>query len=205
MAERHRAGGFAAGKIRQQQSLERYHADPVYCLGCGAKVEIGQNQRPCEVRRKKFCNHQCAAVYNNGLRKKVHICCACMRPIHRRSKRRRKFCSECLAKIRFEKVGIVTKGQLFDRRVNYQSARSTIRRHAELVFFRSGIPKKCVECGYDVYVEVAHRVAVSRFSRDATLNEINAIDNLIALCPNHHWEFDHGMTQGWSNGGSRVS
>ena len=28
---------------------------------------------------------------------------------------------------------------------------------------------------------------------DQLISEINNIDNLIALCPNHHWEFDHSQ------------
>ena len=46
-------------------------------------------------------------------------------------------------------------------------------------------------CGYDKTYEVAHIKAVSEFSDDALISEINDINNLIALCPNHHWEFDH--------------
>lgn len=30
------------------------------------------------------------------------------------------------------------------------------------------------------------------FAPDALLAEVNTQANLIALCPNHHWEFDHG-------------
>jgi hypothetical protein len=24
---------------------------------------------------------------------------------------------------------------------------------------------------------------------------VNSLDNLVGLCPNHHWEFDHGLLQ----------
>jgi predicted restriction endonuclease len=24
---------------------------------------------------------------------------------------------------------------------------------------------------------------------------VNSLDNLVGLCPNHHWEFDHGLPQ----------
>ena len=52
---------------------------------------------------------------------------------------------------------------------------------------------KCAVCGYDKHVEIAHIKAVSEFSDDTTIKEINSIDNLIALCPNHHWEYDNGV------------
>jgi len=35
-------------------------------------------------------------------------------------------------------------------------------------------------------VEIAHIKAVSEFGDSATLKEINHIDNLVGLCPNHH-------------------
>jgi len=34
---------------------------------------------------------------------------------------------------------------------------------------------------------------VSDFPDAALIAEINDIANLVALCPNHHWEFDHGV------------
>lgn len=45
---------------------------------------------------------------------------------------------------------------------------------------------KCAICGYDKHVEIAHIKPVSDFADSCTIAEINSIDNLIALCPNHH-------------------
>ena len=47
--------------------------------------------------------------------------------------------------------------------------------------------------GYDKHYEVCHIKAVSDFSEDTPITVINHIDNLVALCPNHHWEFDNGL------------
>lgn len=35
--------------------------------------------------------------------------------------------------------------------------------------------------------------AVSDFDDSVTIREIDSIDNLIGLCPNHHWEYDNGI------------
>lgn len=51
----------------------------------------------------------------------------------------------------------------------------------------------CQICGYDKHVEAAHIKAISSFSDDVKLSTINSPSNLLALCPNCHWEFDHGM------------
>ena len=86
-----------------------------------------------------------------------------------------------------------TKGELFTTFKNWQSARSFIRRNSQEKYLKSGNPLKCKVCGYDKHVEIAHIKAVSEFSNETPIGEINSIDNLIALCPNHHWEYDNGI------------
>lgn len=86
-----------------------------------------------------------------------------------------------------------TKGELFEHRKNWQSARSGIQKLARETFFENNKNPKCAICGYSNHVEVAHIKAVSEFEDTATVREINSMDNLIGLCPNHHWEYDHGI------------
>jgi predicted restriction endonuclease len=82
---------------------------------------------------------------------------------------------------------------LFGRRGGYQSARSSIQRHARQTYLDGGKEKKCCVCGYSNHVDVAHIRSVSSFSTDTLIREINDIDNLLPLCPNHHWEYDAGI------------
>ena len=89
----------------------------------------------------------------------------------------------------------LTKGEVFGRRKNWQSARSSIRKIAKEVYLENTEHPACEVCGYDKHVEVAHRKAVSEFDDNITIREINSIGNLIGLCPNHHWEYDHGMLE----------
>lgn len=49
----------------------------------------------------------------------------------------------------------------------------------------------CEHCGYSKHVELAHIKAVSDFDDSSLLSEVNSPDNLKALCPNCHWEFDN--------------
>lgn len=87
----------------------------------------------------------------------------------------------------------VTKGDLFKKRSNWQNARSNIQNSARKIFFKNCLDPKCIVCGYTNHVEVAHIKAVSNFSEDSLISEINDISNLIGLCPNHHWEYDNGL------------
>lgn len=94
--------------------------------------------------------------------------------------------------IKIKDISCVTKGELFSTYSGWQVARSAIQKNARKIYEQSDKPKCCICCGYDKHYETAHIKSVSSFDSDALLSEINSIDNLIALCPNHHWEYDNG-------------
>jgi hypothetical protein len=50
----------------------------------------------------------------------------------------------------------------------------------------------CAACGYSLHVDICHIVAVADWPPTATVREVNAEDNLVALDKRCHWEFDHG-------------
>lgn len=166
-------GGKATAIISRQRSVARYYDLPNKCLNCLTIIEVN-NQKVSEVRRKKFCHQSCAAAYNNHHRKRKVI----IRPMKPK-----------LEKFRW--ANITTKGQLFERAANWQSARSSIRRHAVYIFNNSLKLKACNCCGYNKHYEVAHIISVATFPADTLVSIINNIANLTALCPNCHWEFDN--------------
>lgn len=86
-----------------------------------------------------------------------------------------------------------TKGELFENRKSWQSARSSIAKNARDVFFENNINPKCLICGYTHHIEIAHIKPVSEFDDGTLVKEINDKNNLIPLCPNHHWEYDNGI------------
>src|ERR1035437_9546237 len=169
------AGGKATAIISRRNALERYYKDPIHCKKCGSIISVKEHQKVGEVRKLQFCNHSCAAVFSNRFNRfKV-----------------RKPKVEKIKKVSPITIGLVTKKDFFAKRKNWQSARSSIQHHARTTYKNSDKPKKCSQCEYSLHYEVAHIKSVSDFSPDSTINEINHIDNLIALCPNHHWEYDN--------------
>jgi|ERR1035437_5338169 hypothetical protein len=166
------AGGKATAIVLRSQAIARYHENPNYCKFCNCLIDVGDGKKVQEARRKSFCNKSCAAKYNNSIK----------------PKRIKKI------KILKEKLNLTlgkTKGELFLGCANWQSARSQIQGIARIVFLRSDRPKCCSKCGYDKHFQVAHIKSVSSFDESALISEINHIDNLVALCPNCHWEFDN--------------
>ena len=93
------------------------------------------------------------------------------------------------------KVKDITKKELFESRKNWQSARTYIQKLARQTFYQHNKKPKCFVCGYDKHIEVAHIKPVANFDDSTTIDQINSIDNLIGLCPNHHWEFDNGLLE----------
>ena len=83
-----------------------------------------------------------------------------------------------------------TYGEMKARRT-YQ-AHSHIRENARRIFSRSGV-SCCQACGYSRHVEVCHVKAIHLHNDLQTIGEINDPANLVGLCPNCHWEYDHGI------------
>ena len=142
-----------------------------------------------ETTNPKYCSHSCSAKSSNPKRNKMVVCPTCGKRIHNNAKT----CVQHKETKYIELGNSRTKGELFARRNGYQSARSTIRKHAYRVFENSEKLRVCINCGYDKYIDVAHIKSVAMFEDSATLGEINNISNLLGLCPNCHWEFDNGI------------
>ena len=232
------AGGKATAIKERKEAIEKYYNNPNRCLFCSKVIIVKERERVCEVRKKKFCDCKCSAIYNNKLKPKKDIsgstcnkcgkyfeyqnksyykkklcdecrkkpsntvigdgksnCSKCGKEVeHTKLKffgnvyHKRKFCDECI-----EKIDNKTKGEYFANKKYWQLARSKITKHAKKIFNLNNGSKKCFVCGYDKYVEVCHKKPVAKFEDSATIKEINDINNLVALCPNHHKELDLGL------------
>ncbi len=73
---------------------------------------------------------------------------------------------------------------------NFKSRMPYLRKLSRMKYLDSDKPKECLVCGYDKHFDVAHVKDVKDFADDDLASEVNDLDNLIALCKNHHWEFD---------------
>lgn len=87
----------------------------------------------------------------------------------------------------------MTLGELYASYEVHQ-AHAKIRGYARAVWSKFfGETTECEHCDYNHHVEICHINAIASFSVGAYLSEINDINNLAALCPNCHWDFDHGL------------
>lgn len=140
----------------------------------------------------KFCSRNCAASFNNRVvpkrLKKVRLCDRCGDDISHRHNRAKR-CVTCA-----NKHDDLTLQQLTYKTGHRSNAFGHIRGRARTVTKNAGLVV-CKVCGYSLHVEVCHIRKIASFPADTLISEINALENLIVLCPNHHWEFDNGHLQ----------
>lgn len=195
-------GWIASKDIREklyQKRIDDYNSNPSICGFCKKPL-------PYEKRKLKYCNSSCSASYTNRRRESHGIlegkCKRCDCPIKYRKNNhgyvKIKYCDKCRCLAKSEKmagkyIANMTKGELRKRYKNYTGYRSAISHHACIVCDRNGIERKCKECGYDKWVDMCHVKPVADFPDSALISEINSLENILPLCKNHHWEFDHGL------------
>lgn len=153
------------------------------CLYCGDKYES-------KSAKKSFCSEKCSSKFDDFVKPTGELnseCKSCFSPISSCYT----WCSDCAENLS-EKIKRpdMTIGELKEkfpypawRKKTSLQGRKTVR----------DTPNKCHHCEYDKHVEVCHIKPVQDFPSDAMyISEINAPQNLLKLCPNHHWEMDYG-------------
>jgi hypothetical protein len=174
------------------------------CEYCGNALIQKEKEKDRHFKIRRFCNQSCSSSFQHiskGTKLSLSSCCKCgiqFQPVNNKLKH----CVDCISlnkhktapkKNRLDRN--TTKDNLFSTRKNWQSARSQIRKDAARIFFEVNNEPTCLVCGYDKHVEVCHIISVADFPGDATISEINALENLVGLCPNHHWEFDNNLVE----------
>ena len=147
-----------------------------------------------ETKNAKFCSLSCSASYNNAEReKKAFYCQSCNKQLGKGYVQfhRRKYCDDCNP----QKVdwSAVTLGDVQSRR-KYQ-INSQVRDMARSL--AKGLPRfeQCANCGYSKHVEVCHVKAISSFTAETLMSDVNSMENIVGLCPNCHWEYDNSELQ----------
>ena len=145
----------------------------------------------------KYCSRSCAAITTNKLY-----------PKRKRTSKVWKVCSVCgdLARgKRHQRCRIIKDRELHNDKTiaecmemssvkgKHPSWKSVHIRHFCRSWNKHLRSYPCQVCGYTIHVELAHIKPVTSFPPETKLSEVNSSDNLLVLCPNHHWEFDNGL------------
>lgn len=153
------------------------------CPGCNQD----KNSSEYHTRRYKdkiYLKSYCKKCANKRCVENQYDLCKCGKKKTKKSNT----CSKChsLENIKFEKLGDVLHYSKYGKQSVFQPIRSRARNVIK--------DRKCCEkCGYDKHVEACHIKPISSFTKNTLIDIINSPDNLLALCPNCHWEFDNLM------------
>lgn len=164
---------------------------PVFATSCtNCQKEIF---RPKIENKKYFCTTSCGAIYINKNRirkppKQLPLCKACK--VNTVSRHTKTVCDNCFSPIKNLSMDTLIS-ELQYLASEKQNKNTLIRYHARLV--TELWPKKCFSCGYDKHVETCHIKSIGKFQPNQTIGEVNNTTNLVLLCPNCHWEFDHNQ------------
>ena len=169
------------------------------CSNC----ELSFERRLGDIKKNKsgqfFCSVLCRAIVQN-----VEIPRKRLGPQGKCSKcetiiaKKHTYCGDCWRAKR--KSYVITDKTIEEVSLRWSgptNKHTRIREHArrfvkDFLSFHN-LEKKCQVCDYKTITEVAHIKPVSKFSNSSKISEVNGIDNLSILCPNHHKEFDKGF------------
>ena len=105
-------------------------------------------------------------------------------------------CSNCQNKQRQQNIKNKTLRYFVGDKKYLSSKCTEIRKDAKRTLIESNIEKVCAYCKnheYDEILEVHHLKGILEHDLDTTINEINALENLVWLCPNHHTMLEKGL------------
>ena len=148
-----------------------------------------------EHRNPKYCSRSCAASVNNimfpkrNFKKIKRYCRWCEKLIGDGSQGART-CESCNKNIVDWSCVTLEEFKLKHKGVKFHSR---LRALSRVQYKRSNKPLVCVICGHERGVQVCHIKPVKNFELTDSIKDVNAIENLVALCPNHHWDLDHGF------------
>lgn len=152
------------------------------CLRCGTATA-----------NPKYCGRSCAATHTNQQapkRKPQGRCVECGSAIHAN----RQYCGEHRQRTR-------SRSEYYDLTISEFKARNA---HLHPSYYRGHLNtltrllnahrlRQCQVCGYAKHVEYCHVQPLKAFPNTATIAEISGPPNIYLLCPNCHWEYDHGL------------
>lgn len=146
------------------------------CLNC---------DKPLSGRfQNKYCSRSCATTVNN------------------KNSPRKTLTNRCIDCGSFIRMGQFRCGNCYKNSLNpciklesnsNFGSNPYVRKHARKVYIKAGRPLACVICKYDKHVDVCHIKDIRAYPDKTLYSVVNRQENLIALCKNHHWEFDHDM------------
>lgn len=162
---------------------------------CGAAVKKAAKKIGIEIPKKRAINPK--EHFNRGLKhdnaKYGHDLC----PICGKEKTIvSELCKDCRKKQKRQNIKNRTLGSFIDGHKYLAIKCSDIRKDARRTIEESNKEKVCAYChnhDFDQILEVHHIKGILEFDSSTTIGDVNDINNLVWLCPNHHKMLEMGL------------
>ena len=162
---------ISTSHIRVKLTREKYEENPKCCKQCGKII-------PYDKRENDFCNHSCAASYNNKVQQKeISHCLYCNKEIPKGNK----FCNTtCQREYNYH--------QYIDRWLSGEETgiigENDISNHIRRYLFELH-NNSCEQCGWNQVNKYTNKVPLQIHHIDGNCKN-NNFKNLQLLCPNCH-------------------
>lgn len=212
LSKNHNVVPVFCSKDCQQKWYKENSYITVECKCCGKEFTIKKGEYNKNKNKNFFCSHSCAAKFNNKTRtikktvfekdnkikiskKKEDIYGVC--PICGNKKFKKSIlCKKCRNEQKRNNIKKRTLGYFIEGKKYLGSKCNEIRKDAKRTIEESCVEKTCAYCHnheFDGILEVHHIKGILEFDKSTTIEEINDINNLVWLCPNHHRMLELGL------------
>lgn len=140
----------------------------------------------------KFCSRSCSVTYNNMINPKRSVLIESINKVTCKCGGKKalsaEMCQSCRNDITLNKPISEIKRKSYPHW-------NMVRAIAKRIMKNSNNIKTCYMCGhneFDSVVEVCHIKEITSFDENTLVKEVNALENLVYLCPSHHRLLDKG-------------
>jgi len=188
----------SCGKEMHSRAVDK---TKVLCRPCKALPP----PKPCETcgiltKNPKFCSSSCSAIYTGKHFPKRTLTRKCRRCENLAASYKDALCLPCKEAYHADRfLHKSAENTLEDywnkpslKNLHMSSKNAHIRglgrsQHKEL------LKQPCANCAYDKHVELCHIKPIKDFLPTDKIKDVNSPSNIIQLCRNCHWEFDHHL------------
>lgn len=171
----------------------------VSCNVCN--TQFNKSLRDIKNTKNNYCSRECFGIAKKHAPRKERTCVDCNIKFYSKKSNKcsKRFCDNCRKK--YENITEYLKSysikEYLDHLNCWQNKDPSYKSSGIGVLNRKWnkdlLDYACQNCNYELHIELCHITGIANFDDSATLGIVNSPNNILVLCRNCHWEFDHNL------------